>query len=145
MFSSYRGRFAVAIRLIRVTKWEGCFRCIDAGVLKCLGVCGREVLRFLQQSGREGGGEKAGASLAPTFKDCCISAGEDGFPWPGGDGNWDNWDNWDRRCCRDGTHINFEVGNRDGFGESLAGSCADSRDNREPGTLGTGVSVGMER
>src|SRR6266568_4157979 len=138
MFSSYRGRFAVAIRLIRATKWEGCFRCIDAGVLKCLGVCGREVLRFLQQSGREGGGEKARASLAPTFKDCCISAGEDGFPWPGGDGNWDNWDKWDRwdrRCC-DGTHINFEVG------ESLAGSCTDSRDNR---TLGTGVSVEMER
>src|SRR6266571_4103731 len=61
MFSSYRGRFAVAIRLIRATKWEGCFRCIDAGVLKCLGVCGREVLRFLQQSGREGGGEKGRA------------------------------------------------------------------------------------
>src|SRR6266700_2296386 len=99
MFSSYRGRFAVAIRLIRATKWEGCFRCIDAGVLKCLGVCGREVLRFLQQSGREGGGEKARASLAPTFKDCCISAGEDGFPWPGGDGNWDNCDSWDRRFC----------------------------------------------
>ena len=33
-----------------------------------------------------------------------------------------------------------------GFGESLAGSCADSRDNRAAGilgTLGTGVSAGL--
>src|SRR5260221_14353813 len=101
--------------------------------------------------GGQGRGERARASLVPTFKDCCISAGKDGFPWPGGDGNWDNWDNWDRwdrRCC-DGTHINFEVGDRDGwFWGVLAASCADLRDNRAPvalGTLGTGVSVGMER
>src|SRR6266436_2679935 len=92
----------------------------------------RSVAIFAAWQGGQGRGERARASLVPTFKDCCISAGKDGFPWPGGDGNWDNWDNWDRwdrRCC-DGTHINFEVGDRDGwFWGVLAASCADLRDN----------------
>src|SRR5260221_701000 len=56
----------------------------------------RSVAIFAAWQGGQGRGERARASLVPTFKDCCISAGKDGFPWPGGDGNWDNWDNWDR-------------------------------------------------